>query len=166
MPLFFFIAGYLHKLNPNYIRYFKKKATHLLVPYFVFLTLIFIPFAILIKRESFYKIVFKYFYGGNFLTEYVTVFWFVTCFFVTQQVFNFIMVKYGVNKRRINKTTIIIIIIIIISSLLLAYINELIFLYFRAVPFPWAINIVLYALPVYYCGYLYKQRIEYFIDGT
>jgi fucose 4-O-acetylase-like acetyltransferase len=156
MPLFFFISGYLHKSNPDYISYGKKKVKHLLIPYFCFLTLILPLYEIFDHKDTVYKAIFIYFYGGTFLSEWLTVFWFTTCLFITQQLFNYFTVKIEIKK----------LFILVLFMLLLAYINSFLlkqtsFSWLNR--FPWAANITLYALPIYYCGYLYKKRIECFI---
>lgn len=65
----------------------------------------------------------------------ISVFWFITVLFLTQQIFNFLVLNVR-NSGWFNS--------IIFSSLIFSYVNSIIFPYFWA---PWNANVVLAALP-------------------
>jgi len=150
MPLFFFIGGYLFRERKNQKEYFIDKFIHLIIPYFAFLFLIYIPVQLCAIAQSHFNtsIILKSFFyilaGGRALSGYVTVFWFATCFFLVQQVFNFIVTKY--NPRAT--------LIIVLIMLLLSYINSIFIPQFWL---PWNANVVLAALPIFYIGFVYKK---------
>ena len=142
MPLFFFISGYLLKPTTDYKKYLKRKIIHLLLPYLAFLLLILIPFNLLEAKETIPNAFFRALFGGVYLYKWCGVFWFITTLFLTQQVFNFLVTK--LKSKHISMLT----------ALILAYINAS---YFQRHSFPWGSNIVLYSVPIFYCGYIYKQ---------
>ena len=144
MPLFFFISGYLSKPTTQYKKYFSKKATHLLLPYSAFLSIILIPFNLVEAHEPAQSVIFRALFGGTYLHKWCGVFWFVTTLFLTQQAFNILATMLKEKQLCIA----------IIISLILAYINNA---YFQRHSFPWSANIVFYSLPFYYCGHLYKR---------
>ena len=101
MPFFFIVSGYLHKVNPQEGRYFKRKCCALLLPYIVYLYILELPLlskllARIIENPStegivnFGKMLLKLLYGGETLRGATGVFWFVTCLFLVQQLFNFL----------------------------------------------------------------------------
>jgi fucose 4-O-acetylase-like acetyltransferase len=68
MPLFFFIGGYLFKPTNDYKEFLKKKAIHLLIPYCLFIILIYIPQASVIvseKSESAIMTLLRPIFGGR-----------------------------------------------------------------------------------------------------
>lgn len=147
MPLFFFLGGYLSKGKTDYPAYLKEKVRHLLLPYFLYL-IILSPFSQLLdKNVPIPELVRNAIYGGYYLVGWFAVFWFVTCFFVTQQLFNWCLTKLPHCLP-----------VIASGSLLLAYVNSCCFPSFRL---PWALNIVLYAFPLFYMGYLFKHKLEH-----
>lgn len=162
MPLFFFISGYLYKEKYNYLSFFKNKFFHLIVPYISFLILFSLPtVAIYIyeilqtkQLESVYQLlsfVFKQVYGGQILTGSFTVFWFVTCLFFTQQLYNFIYTKFGNYNSLIN--------IIVLNFYCLAIIDCW---FFNDIKFPWNVNVVLMALPFYWFGHMVSKKAVIF----
>jgi fucose 4-O-acetylase-like acetyltransferase len=89
MPLFFMVAGYLAKAGP--IKEYAQQRLHaLIVPYLCYLFVIGIPVAMgthqLHGRSAWFEFA-LYFYGGQHLVTYMTVFWFVTCLFFAQIIF-------------------------------------------------------------------------------
>jgi len=145
MPLFFFISGYLYKPEKNYTKYLYNKSISLLIPYFIFLLMIFsfqygIDYIYHNPKDSF----FLFLWGGTKLVGWTGIFWFITCFFITLQIFNLLYTKC--NER--------LLILINCLSLSLAYVN---YIYFQTLSLPWALNLVLYTLPIYSCGYLIKK---------
>lgn len=150
MPLFFFISGYLYKRRDNFRQYFNDKLIYLIIPYFAFLLLIYLPFSIPVIAKSEYskKVILRALLeitvGGRALSGPVTVFWFITCLFLVQQVFNYIIVKY--NSKTLFR--------IVIFMLLLSYINSC---FFPSFWLPWNANVVLAALPIFYIGNMYRE---------
>ncbi len=162
MPLFFFISGYLYKENHDYLSFFKKKFLHLIVPYTSFLLLFSLPnFAIHIGQiwqtkqlDFLYQLllfILKQLYGGQLLTDWFSVFWFITCLFFTQQLYNFIYTNFGNYKSLIN--------IIMLDVYCLAMID---YSFFKDISFPWNINVVLMALPFYWLGHMVSKNLTIF----
>lgn len=150
MPLFFFIGGFLFKPAADQKEYLAKKSFHLLVPYVAFLFLIYVPYElkeIMAGRETYVKAVIRPVLGGRYLIEWVSVFWYITCFFLVQQVMNVLMNK--VSKKVID--------LLMLVSLLVSYALS------RFLPsfwLPWNADVVFAALPIFYLGYLYKGAQE------
>jgi fucose 4-O-acetylase-like acetyltransferase len=146
MPLFFFIGGFLFKPSSDWKEYLTKKAFHLLVPYAAFLCLIYVPYEtgeILRGKETIAKGIVRPFLGGRYLIGWTAVFWYVTCFFLVQQVMNFLVNK--VSKKIVG--------LLMLVSLVISYaINKLL----PHFGLPWNADVVFAALPIFYLGYLYK----------
>jgi fucose 4-O-acetylase-like acetyltransferase len=147
MPLFFFISGYLLKPTSEFGRYFKKKVVHLLIPYFCFLIPLYLFFTGLppIELQSFLNYLTTALYGGVKLYGALSVFWFITCLFLTQQIMNYLIVKL--------KTKILTLIISII--LVFSYINMI---YFPNLSLPWNAHVVLATAPIFHLGFLFKNK--------
>jgi fucose 4-O-acetylase-like acetyltransferase len=99
MPLFFVISGFLHTPNERG-HFFWKRVRTLLVPYFVFLGMIMAAILVLEAlrgdlpapwqiRERLVDAAL----GGRFLVRELGVFWFVTCLFFTQIIYNEIALR-------------------------------------------------------------------------
>lgn len=148
MPLFFFIGGYLFNKKTNLSNYLKSKIQHLIVPYFSYIILIYFPFQYFENNFNNYTDLLIYLIrpliGGQALYGASSVFWFVTCYFFTQQFFNLL-----VNKFSFSTTT-----IISILLLFFGYVNSIIFPKFWL---PGNLNVVFVALPFLYVGYLFKK---------
>jgi fucose 4-O-acetylase-like acetyltransferase len=138
MPLFFFISGYLYKTKFEYFSFFKKKSLHLLVPYISFTVLL---------------IIFRYLYShfqilqGNETvsnTGWFTVFWFVICLFLTQQLYNLLSAKIGDNHW------------LMIATVTGSYALAMIYYWFFKddFTFPQSLNAVAIALPFYWLGHM------------
>ncbi|TDT46733.1 fucose 4-O-acetylase-like acetyltransferase [Maribacter spongiicola] len=143
MPTFFMISGFLFKFKPKKV-YLKHKSIHLLLPYFVYL----IPIlAVQMYFED--KTVMEYFgrllLGGPFLYAWTGVFWFITCLFFTQQIFNLLN---SLKVRILN--------LVMILMLILAYLDDFIFNF----NIPWSLNICLYTCPLFFIGFLFKTLIK------
>ncbi|MEH2380034.1 MAG: acyltransferase family protein [Nostoc sp.] len=162
MPLFFFISGYLYSKKTDYSAFFKKKFFHLIVPYFSFLFLFtlvqYLPLIIdSWQQKKFlpidkiiiftFPIIWKQLYGGANLVLWFGVFWFVTCLFFTQQLYNLIYIKFGSNNWLMIR--------IMLCSYCLAMINY----YLIKNVFPWNINVVAMALPFYWLGHMAAKSL-------
>jgi len=155
MPLFFFISGFLFKEKIHDRKFVFTKIIQLLLPYSAFLVIIysiqeFDHFSN--SPLTFYQIflsILRFLLGGQWLSSYTTVFWFITSLFFTQLALNYLIGSLSTKKV----TT------IMVVSLILAYINAA---YFPDIRFPWNINVVLMAMPICYSGYLIrKTRFSY-----
>jgi fucose 4-O-acetylase-like acetyltransferase len=151
MPLFFFLSGYLYKPSPDLWVFMRKKTFHLLVPYAAFLLLVVvlpeIYRAVSVHHFRFAEakyIVKNAVYGGRRLEGDATAFWFVPCLFLTQQIFNFLVVR-GPRAGLLP---------IILAATVLSYVNSLMFQHARL---PLNANVVLAALPLFYLGYVFKR---------
>jgi polysaccharide biosynthesis protein PslL len=151
MPLFFFLSGYLYKPSPDLLVFLRKKTFHLLVPYAAFLLfMVVIPEvyrAMAVNHFGFAEakfIVKNAVYGGRRLEGIATAFWFVPCLFLTQQVFNFLVVR-GTKSG---------LLLIILGVTVLSFVNSFLYQYVRV---PLNANVVLAALPLFYIGYVFKR---------
>lgn len=162
MPLFFFISGYLYLEKHDYLLFLKNKFFHLIVPYISFLILFSLPtLGVYIQNfwqtknlDLIYQLLlfaFKQLYGGQILSGRFGVFWFVTCLFFTQQLYNFLYTKLGSDKWLIN--------IIMVNAYCLAMVD---YWFFKDIIFPWNIDVVLMALPFYWLGHIASQNQNIF----
>jgi fucose 4-O-acetylase-like acetyltransferase len=89
MPLFFIVSGYFAKPGPI-LEYARQRMSALIVPYMCYLFVIGVPVALtthqLHGRSAWLEFA-MYFYGGQHLVTYMTVFWFVTCLFFAQIIY-------------------------------------------------------------------------------
>jgi len=147
MPLFFVLSGYLFQPRADSRAYLRGKALHLLVPYFSFLVLLqggaWLQAAQTDGITAFVKAVAKALLGGRQLMGWGTVFWFITCLFITQQVANLLFARLG---RRA----------------LWALMSALLVLAYATAPFtsgvrvPWNADVVLFALPLFFIGWRFR----------
>jgi fucose 4-O-acetylase-like acetyltransferase len=150
MPLFFFIGGVLLKPTADSLQFFRRKCVHLLIPYFSYLCLLYLPSLFYFLRDSSEhtwhsaaKMIAPAIIGGRMLSGTMAVFWFVTCFFFTQQIVNYLVANW---KHRH-------ILILMGVFLSLSYGNSLLL---PKVWLPLNINVVFGAAPWFYAGYLYR----------
>ncbi len=148
MPLFFFISGYLFKPSSEGRQYFLKKSLSLLLPYLFFLVLLSAKDIVLILLEGQYfpliKQTLKILFGGRLLVGWTGVFWFITCFFTTQQVFNLLITTFTTQ----------IVYALTFLCLLLSYVNAI---FLPTLFLPWALEVTLGAIPFFACGYYVRQ---------
>lgn len=144
MPTFFMISGFLFKFKPK-PQYIKHKVLHLIIPYFVYLIPI-LGFQMYLENQNFSEYVARLILGGPFLYSWTGVFWFITCLFFTQQIFN---------SLSYLKPTVLC--VVMITLLFLAYVNDYLMDYNNI---PWSLNICLYTCPLFYIGYLFKNLID------
>lgn len=160
MPLFFFISGYLYNSDISIEKYLKKKFLRLIVPYLSFLFLLSIPDYIVCFNSAnstmnshlfgdIISLTIKQIYGGRDLYGWFDVFWFVTCLFLTQQIFHII-------NRLCNKKSLFVFIII-----LFLFIHATIcqYLPYLRLPLFWGINIVPMAILFFYIGHIIPEKI-------
>lgn len=156
MPLFFAIGGLLYRPSTDYKAFLKHKAQHLMIPYATFLVILYgevvlnaIQYAMTQQSWASLKgvaiVLFKGLYGGQLLSGGTSAFWFVTCFFVTQQVFNYLFTRYDRTSLGL----------ILVGSFVLSYVNQYCF---RDWVFPGAINVALAALPYFGLGVFLKGQ--------
>ncbi|MBO1510303.1 acyltransferase family protein [Metabacillus bambusae] len=156
MPLFFFISGYFHKQEENFV---SKKVVSLLIPYIVYLILLTsIRFwhygaptdkRIQIDME-------RFIFGGQQLGGFYTVFWYITCLLFTGVIF-YVMLSYI--KKELT---------LLFTILGLYVISYYFSVNFMAIETPWSFGVVPYALTFYYFGYkskkfLYKDNQFYLL---
>ncbi len=160
IPVFFFISGYLFKKQDSYHTYLVRKIQHLIIPYVSFLVLLSIPvYVILISKlvenpglptlRPLLILTLQRIWGGMYLQGWVGVFWFVTCLFITQQIYCI----FSLNTKNENRD----IAILMVASLAVASINST---YFPDIPFPLDANVVLMGLPIFCMGRIYRKLSE------
>jgi fucose 4-O-acetylase-like acetyltransferase len=145
VPIFFFLSGYLFKKPISKKSYILKKTTRLLVPYFSFLsgfTIILILATFLINNDTDNLIVLieSALLGGQSLTGWLSVFWFITSLFFTQVIYVYLQ---GLDRKLFYSC--------ILISLALAYTTSI---YTPDVLTFWSLNTVLFTLPIYFAGNL------------
>lgn len=157
MPLFFFLSGFLLKddsLNSTFTTYLGKRFTSVMVPYFVFAFMTYIPW-FLVTRHYGYQADLNIspltpflgiFYGthkDNWLLSNAPL-WFFTCLFITQIGF------YWIARLR---TKLLVAVILVISAVL-GYLD------FKLTSFrsPWSTDVALTAIVFYGIGYLLKSN--------
>jgi polysaccharide biosynthesis protein PslL len=156
MPLFFVIGGLLYRPPAEGTPFLKQKAIHLLVPYLSFLALLSAKdvLAALIQIgkspsgeavSHLLHILGVAIYGGKLLQGWTGVFWFVTCFFLTQQLFHWLHQRCNCLGWGM----------VVSIALLLSAINSQ---FFPEIAFPWNINVVLAALPFFWFGFQWQQQ--------
>jgi acyltransferase len=157
MPLFFFLSGFLLKeetLHSAFITYLGKRFRSIMIPYFVFAFLTYIPW-VLVTRHYGYQAeldinpltpLLGIIYGthkGDWLIHNAPL-WFFTCLFVTQIAFYWI--------ARLSRKPLIAVILVIAA--VLGYLD------FKLTSFrsPWSTDIALTAIVFYGVGHLLKSN--------
>lgn len=145
MPLFFFLSGYLFKPDPDGVGYAVKKARHLLVPYFAFLFLLSVPIMVkmTLAGKGWAQLLVQL-SGGQGIGGTMAVFWFVTCLYFTQQVMNFLLVRWRTG----------IVALVVVVGLAASYVN----LWYPWFALPLNLHVVPAAMPYFFLGYLCKGR--------
>jgi fucose 4-O-acetylase-like acetyltransferase len=147
MPFFFFLSGYVHKIQSDYGDFFRKRCINLLVPYITFL-IVLAPLVLHRAshggRGALQKTITDMLWGGDHLHGDYGVFWFITCLFATQQVANWLLSKFGPGQIALYAAI----------SMTLAYVNSFVFPHFTL---PLDLNVVVAALPFYLLGFYAKK---------
>jgi polysaccharide biosynthesis protein PslL len=152
MPLFFLIGGYLHKTGMGQGAYLKAKTRSLLVPYLSFLVILW-PLEVLVAFPGqpwtgawiLTAVIGPLVAGGQHLKGFGAVFWFVTCYFLTQQLVHFLLRRYTMVQCAL----------VCAVMLVLAYLNGWLL---RPWSVAWNANAVLMAAPLYFIGYWARGR--------
>jgi len=146
MPLFFFVGGYLSRPQTNPLGFSGRKASQLLVPYFVFLVL-FLGIQSLIALADAGDIpdvsFGQYLYGGERLTGWFSVFWFPTCYFFS--VCLYAILQRHCSNRVIWSLTAVMLILAGASQYLIPEFS-----------LPLAANVVLVSVPIFHFGAQYR----------
>lgn len=154
MPLFFMLSGMFHKNEKNYKEFLDKKIKSLLVPYFTFgIVLLLFWFFIgrffgesAIRKTPLINCLVGLLYSneieGISSMEFAPYIWFLTCLFVIENIFYFLV---KIIKKK--KYFIFVGIIFVIFSNILSMTLE--------IPFPWNIDRALKDLLFYGFGYFY-----------
>ncbi|MHB8125744.1 MAG: acyltransferase family protein [Desulfitobacteriaceae bacterium] len=153
MPLFFLLSGYLYQFKPEqtWLVYVWRKIRHLLIPYLFYLSLLtLIMSGINIWRgqrvgqllsENWKALLL----GGSLLEGIYATFWFITCLFFVQILFDYLC-------RRVN--SVFFKALILIGCYLIAYWESR---YFEGVFVPWNMDVSLFAIVFYGIGHFIKQ---------
>jgi len=157
MPFFFLVSGYFHKAYSDKLVFLKRKSISLLLPYATYLLIFKGPLlvnnlfevAATPGKASLYAFLLnlaKMAYGGIFLMGNVGVFWFISCLFLTQQLFNLIALRKVSNKK------------ILVLSLTL-YAIAILAQYLPPLVYPWNLNVVLCSFLFYSLGAIWGGQI-------
>lgn len=149
MPLFFFMSGYLHKVEPRISRFARKKSIHLLVPYASFviaITLLRVPhlFRHAVTLHGLGHSAFVLLWGGKEMRGTYGVLWFLTCLFITQQLMNWLLSRFALGT----------VFVITGFGVVLAYVNSMLYPQFTL---PWDANVALVAAPFFLAGYVMRN---------
>jgi fucose 4-O-acetylase-like acetyltransferase len=152
MPLFFFVGGFLYSPKYNNREYLTRKLIHLIIPYVAFIILLY-PVQLLTllpQRQDFsfvdiLKLILNPIIGGSYLWGLTTAFWFLPCFFITQQLANFLIKKFD-TKRLVYCLTL---------MMVLSCLN---YLFFQQVWLPQNAHVALAATPIFLIGFLFQRR--------
>lgn len=150
MPLFFFIGGFLYKPTDDSKEFLSRKSFQLLVPYVTFLLLIYVPCEIseiIQGKETMLQGIARPLLGGRYLVGWCAVFWYITCFFLVQQVMNILM-----NTLKEN-----VVALLMLLCLLVSYAINILAPHFWL---PWNADVIPAALPWFYLGYKYQQHAQ------
>jgi fucose 4-O-acetylase-like acetyltransferase len=143
MPLFFLAGGWLHDAGVAPRAYFMSKARSLLLPYACFVLILW-PLELLMSVPAsaigWSTLVVPMLLGGRMLTGAAGVLWFVTCYFLTQQLVHFLLRRYALPLCGAIAAA------MLGCAYLLAWL-------FPGWSLPWCADVVLFAAPLYLLGY-------------
>lgn len=137
MPLFFLAGGWLHDTRAPQLAYLKAKARSLLLPYACFVIILW-PLELLMSVPAidWSMLAVPMLLGGRMLTGAAGVLWFVTCYFLTQQLVHLLLRRFTLPVCGA----------IAAAMLACAYLST-------GWPLPWCADVVLFAAPLYLIGY-------------
>ncbi|EEQ1658904.1 acyltransferase family protein [Escherichia coli] len=159
MPLFFIVSGILFKEPNDKNKFIVGKVKSLIVPYFSYSILLFVVFSSYnIMRDGYdsklmIKQLIKMVYGGQVMTGWFGVFWFIPVMF-----FTLIVLMLISEKLRVAKDKWLLAFILLMCSYVLSWLVKF--------PIPLNANVVLYAVPLAMVGLFYKEcnvRLLFFI---
>lgn len=147
MPLFFLIGGALHDASVPQRAFVAAKVRSLLVPYACFLAVLWplellyaVPAGVAGGRWSWPLLGAPMLLGGRLLTGFAGVFWFVTCYFLTQQLAHAMLRQLAPRACVLAAA----------GLLALAYALALAWPHWSL---PWSAEALLFCAPVYLIGY-------------
>jgi fucose 4-O-acetylase-like acetyltransferase len=150
MPLFFILSGYLFKADA-FPKFALHKVNTLLVPYISYLIVGFLIIqisSILLGTFDFLdtlKLIAKQAYGGNFLRADMAAFWFLSCLFLTQ-----ILFCYLINRSTNYK-------MLAAHIALAAAATSCIAILIPKLHLPWAINLIPVSLAFFGIGVIIRK---------
>lgn len=149
MPLFFFIAGYVFRPDPDLRRCLRDRALRLLLPYALFMVLLsghdLVATAQAGTLKDWALFAATRVSGGKSVYGWLVAVWFMTCLFLTHLAVNAAMVR--LRPRSVA--------VLMCASLLLAYANAQ---WLPRMWLPWAANVCLFAAPIFYLGHCYRRH--------
>lgn len=144
MPLFFLAGGWLHDVRAPQSAFAASKARGLLKPYICFLVILW-PLEVMMSAPpgtglSFERLVQPMLLGGRWLNGAAGPLWFLTCYFLTQQLAHFLLRQCAPAVWAA------------VGALLLAaaYAGQWLFPGWQL---PWSAEVVVFAAPLYLIGY-------------
>lgn len=143
MPLFFLAGGWLHDPAVAPRAYLRSKARSLLLPYACYLVILWpleLAMSVPEGQWSWQQLAVPMLFGGRMLTGAAGVLWFVTCYFLTQQLAHALLRRFTLAQCGV------------IACALLAVAYGAAYL-FPGWSLPWAADVLLFALPLYLAGY-------------
>jgi fucose 4-O-acetylase-like acetyltransferase len=154
MPFFFVISGYLFTVYDRKTL-LSKRVRGLLIPYVAFLGLVITGMLLvdIFRGEipapwQIREMITNAILGGRYLTEELGVFWFVTCLFATQIVYNEVALR---TKGPTDPAML----IFVAGSVVLAYVIQA---YWSEVRSPLALTNVPFAIGAFWFGHVLRER--------
>jgi fucose 4-O-acetylase-like acetyltransferase len=151
MPLFFMIAGWLHRDTSSQSECLRKSIAGLLVPYLSYLVILWPLELLAAYPDQVWDAEFLLLYmfkpmvlGGPLLKGFCAAFWFITCLFFTKQLVHYMVRHYPPR----------------ICWLFFGGLLACAYLHAWLLPqrwFPWNIHTVLFVAPFYYLGYRVRK---------
>ncbi|MGE7115104.1 acyltransferase family protein [Lysinibacillus sp. NPDC047702] len=151
MPLFFFLSGYLFSVKKynSLGKFISNKSRSLLIPYFIFSILSLIYYAttpLFISNEINWPKLFVGFFYSNGISgwlDYNVALWFLTCLFVVEIIFYFIL-------KKITSTKLLVTVLLVFS--IVGYLDSI----YMPIRLPWSIDIAFSAIVFFGLGYISK----------
>lgn len=159
MPLFFMLSGIFHKNGKNYKEFLKKKIKNIIIPYFIFGILLLLFWFFIgrffgesaIRKTPLINCLIGFLYSneisGISSMEFAPYIWFLTCLFIIQNLFYFIL-KFKINKKNF---IVVGVVFIIISEILEIFVK---------IPLPWNFGRALKDIFFYGIGYFYADYLK------
>lgn len=159
MPAFFVISGYLFKPSSNWQVYKSRaaeKSLQLLVPYLSFLIIItavrYFPLLLdnTLTLEFVVKDMLRVGFGGRFIGGPYGAFWFITCFWASFCILDYIFLKQKNTRKRL---------IIIACMYIAAHIEAYVGLQ-HTIYIPWNVDVAMITVSYMAVGYYCRQYIQ------